>query len=223
MKFFKVFFILSVACLLMSGCAKKGLYKDSTWVDAPTSLRIVFEEPMVTDMGDVKRNLPEFVGHFSDWFLINVAEDASQVAMPGIQISSEKGALAVGSLQRNGKMEYVPMYSPMNQAQVYLLLSNITFGREFEEYYQGPQYGMAGPGFGGAQVSFGFTSGATTRVENFFRARCRYAFYDAQSGKLLAYGDEMGSVKYVYNKSRKAWDKSLYEMVKRIIAHTPLR
>lgn len=224
MKLLKNTLLLMFACVFLIGCAQRGLYRKSSWSVPPASLRIVFDEPLITNPGDLERNMPEYVGHFSEWFMIRVAENISSISGQAFAVSSEKGALAIGSFTRKNKVDYVPMYSPMDQAEVYLLLTNISFGRDETEYYSGSNMGGAYVFDSVGGTNYGVGDGVGTyRVQRFFAARCRYAFYDAQTGNLLAYGDAEGKVNYTYNVSAEAWEKSMYNMVRRILKGTPLQ
>ena len=211
--------LLAFTSLLLSACAAPRFYVDQEWKgqSQPESVKVVFTKPVVGNPDDLKDDLPEFENNFVKWFGPQakeyfVAEGRNKVKfsmklIPGEELSMTKVKLGDEDFD-------APAYASMEgDASIHLVMTAIWLGRESETYMtaQGNAASMAGDPMG---------TGYTT--SHYFVSKCRYAFYDTKTGKLLGYGHAEGKAQYQFAVTKSDWEFALRDMVGKVLANTPV-
>ena len=211
--------LLAFVSLLLSACAAPRFYVDQEWKgqSQPESVKVVFTKPVVGNPDDLKDDLPEFENNFVKWFGPQAKEyfieegrkkvKFSMKLIPGEELSMTKVKLGDEDFD-------APAYASMEgDASIHLVMTAIWLGRESETYMtaQGNAASMAGDPMG---------TGYTT--SHYFVSKCRYAFYDAKTKKLLGYGHSKGRTGYTFAVTRSDWESSLRKMVYNLARETPL-
>ena len=109
--------------------------------------------------------------------------------------------------------EFVKHIFLIGAGLIYVVLSDIWLGRESETYMtaQGNAASMAGDPMG---------TGYTTY--KYFMSKCKYAFYDTKTGKLLGYGHAEGKAQYQFAVTKGDWEFALRDMVGKVLTNTPV-
>ena len=211
--------LLAFTSLLFSACAAPRFYVDQEWKgqSQPESVKVIFTKPVVGNPEDLKDDLPEFENNFVKWFGPQakeyfVAEGRNKVKfsmklIPGEELSMTKVKLGDEDFD-------APAYASMEgDASIHLVMTAIWLGRESETYMtaQGNAASMAGDPMG---------TGYTT--SHYFVSKCRYAFYDTKTGKLLGYGHAEGKAQYQFAVTKGDWEFALRDMVGKVLANTPV-
>ncbi|PWJ71643.1 MULTISPECIES: hypothetical protein [unclassified Fibrobacter] len=204
--------------LLLWGCAAPTYFKDSSWTEQPTSVKVVYVNPTISNPQQLTDGLPEYKDNLGKWFENVVTEKMDEESRKKVKTSIElvdASALSVQIVKLGEKDFEAPAYASMNGADVYLVLSNIWFGCESEEYMtvQGNQASMA----------MQTTPYSGVSAYNFFKAKARYAFYDAKTGKILAYGVKEGKASLrSIEVTGSDWDYATRALIGDIVAFTPV-
>ena len=211
--------LLAFTSLLLSACAAPRFYVDQEWKgqSRPESVKVVFTKPVVGNPDDLKDDLPEYENNFVKWFgpqtkayLTEEGHNAVKFSMkqiPGEELSMKKVKLGNDDFD-------APAYNSMEgEATIHLVITAIWLGRESETYMtaQGNAASMAGDPMG---------TGYST--SNYFVSKCKYAFYDTKTGKLLAYGHAEGKAQYQFAVTKSDWEYALRDMVSKVVASTPV-
>ncbi|MCQ2097807.1 MAG: hypothetical protein MJY87_07700 [Fibrobacter sp.] len=207
-----------VISLLFWGCAAPTYFKDSSWTEQPTSVKVVYVDPTISNPKQLTDGLPEYKDDLGKWFENVVSEKINEESRKKVKTSIEKvdaSALSVQVVKLGEKDFEAPAYTNMDGADVYLVLSNIWFGSESEEYMtvQGNQ----------ASEAMQTTPYSGVSAYNFFKAKARYAFYDAKTGKILAYGVKEGKASLrSIDVTGSDWDYATRGLIGDIVAFTPV-
>ena len=211
--------LLAFVSLLLSACAAPRFYVDQEWKgqSQPESVKVVFTKPVVGNPDDLKDDLPEFENNFVKWFGPQAKEyfieegrkkvKFSMKLIPGEELSMTKVKLGDEDFD-------APAYASMEgDASIHLVMTAIWLGRESETYMtaQGNAASMAGDPMG---------TGYST--SHYFVSKCRYAFYDTKTGKLLGYGHAEGKAQYQFAVTKGDWEFALRDMVGKVLANTPV-
>lgn len=210
MKSLRLILLSVFASMLLTACGAPHYFIDADWTEnsKPTNVKVVFSMPKVAEPDDLRDDLPEYTSNFAKWFgpelkenLVSRSRDNVHYSMSLIQrenISYKKKEL--------GDDEFsVPYFDLMkNDADIYLVVSNVWIGRESETQW----------------ISNGV--GTTMVTYLYFSMKCRYAFYDARTKKLLGYGHSKGRTGYTFAVTRSDWESSLRKMVYNLARETPL-
>lgn len=211
MKSLRLILLSVFASMLLTACGAPRYFVDADWTEnsKPTSVKVAFTMPKVVVPDDLRDDLPEYTSNFAKWFgpemkqnLISRSRDNVQYSMKIIQrenLSYKKKKL--------GDVEFsVPSFDLMeNDADIYLVVSDIWIGRESETRW-------VSNGMGGTMMV----------TYQYFTMKCRYAFYDTRTKKLLAYGYSRGKTGYTFAVTRSDWESSLKRMVYDFARETPL-
>lgn len=215
----RMFALLAFVSLLLSACAAPRFYVDQEWKgqSQPESVKVIFTKPVVGNPDDLKDDLPEFENNFVKWFGPQakeyfVAEGRNKVKfsmklVPAEEVTTQKVKL--------GNEDFdAPAFAAKDvDATIYVMLSDIWLGRESETYMtaQGNAASMAGDPMG---------TGYTT--SKYFMSKCKYAFYDTKTGKLLGYGHAEGKAQYQFAVTKGDWEFALRDMVGKVLTNTPV-
>ena len=211
MKSLKLVFFSIFTGLLLTACGAPRYYIDADWTEnaKPTSVKVVFTMPKVVNPDDLRDDLPEYTSNFAKWFgpelkqnLISRSRDNVQYSMKIIQredVSYKQKEL--------GEVAFdAPYYVGIeNDADIYLVVSNIWIGRESETRW-------VSNGMGGTMM--------VTYL--YFSMKCKYAFYDAKTKKNLGYGHSKGQIGYTFAVTRSDWEDSMRKMVSNFAREIPL-
>ena len=211
--------LLAFVSLMLSACAAPRFYVDQEWKgqSQPESVKVIFTKPVVGNPDDLKDDLPEFENNFVKWFGPQAKEyfieegrkkvKFSMKLIPGEELSMTKVKLGDEDFD-------APAYASMEgDASIHLVMTAIWLGRESETYMtaQGNAASMAGDPMG---------TGYTT--SHYFVSKCRYAFYDTKTGKLLGYGHAEGKAQYQFAVTKGDWEFALRDMVGKVLTNTPV-
>ena len=215
----RMFALLAFVSLLLSACAAPRFYVDQEWKgqSQPESVKVIFTKPVVGNPDDLKDDLPEFENNFVKWFGPQakeyfVAEGRNKVKfsmklVPAEEVTTQKVKL--------GNEDFdAPAFAAKDvDATIYVVLSDIWLGRESETYMtaQGNAASMAGDPMG---------TGYST--SHYFMSKCKYAFYDTKTGKLLGYGHAEGKAQYQFAVTKSDWEFALRDMVGKVLTNTPV-
>lgn len=205
------------ASFILWGCAAPKSFTDSFWKEHPTSVKIIYTEPMIENPGDLPEKMSDYQDHFSDWFEKQVVEKFAEESSHKIETSIGKVAGDDVSAQKVklGDSDFdAPAYTQSVDADVYLVMSEIWLGQESEEYQtvQGNQASMA-------METVPYSG---TAVYKYFKAKCKYAFYDAKTRKILAYGNQEGEAQYQFSVTDDDWVFAVKSLVGSIVSNTPI-
>lgn len=219
MNFLKIVILSVLAGVFFTACAAPRFYVDQEWKGQPkpASVKVVFTKPVIGNPDDLKDDLPEFENNFVKWFgpqartyLTEEGRNKVKFSMkliPGEELSMKKVKL--------GNEDFdAPAYNSMDgDATIHLVITAIWIGRESETYMtaQGNAASMAGDPMGTGYSTF-----------NYFVSKCRYAFYDTKSGKLLGYGHAEGKAQYQFAVTKGDWEYALRDMIGKVLANTPI-
>ena len=215
----RMFALLAFVSLLLSACAAPRFYVDQEWKgqSQPESVKVIFTKPVVGNPDDLKDDLPEFENNFVKWFGPQakeyfVAEGRNKVKfsmklVPTEEIKPQKVKLG------NDDFDAPAFAAKDVDATIYVVLSDIWLGRESETYMtaQGNAASMAGDPMG---------TGYTTY--KYFMSKCKCAFYDTKTGKLLGYGHAEGKAQYQFAVTKGDWEFALRDMVGKVLTNTPV-
>ena len=215
----RMFALLAFVSLLLSACAAPRFYVDQEWKgqSQPESVKVIFTKPVVGNPDDLKDDLPEFENNFVKWFGPQakeyfVAEGRNKVKfsmklVPAEEVTTQKVKL--------GNEDFdAPAFAAKDvDATIYVVLSDIWLGRESETYMtaQGNAASMAGDPMG---------TGYST--SHYFMSKCKYAFYDTKTGKLLGYGHAEGKAQYQFAVTKSDWEFAVRDMVGKVLTNTPV-
>lgn len=205
------------AAIFLVGCAGPKTFKDPSWTEHPKNLKIVYTEPVIGNADDLADDLPDYKDNFGGWFEGIVVEKIDVESNKKIATFIEKVSLESLSSQvvKLGDADFeAPAYESMDGADVYLVLSEIWVGRENEEYQtvQGNQASMA----------METTPGSGVSLYKYFKAKCKYAFYDVKTKKILAYGTQEGKAQYQFAVTSGDWEIAVKNLMGNIVAYTPI-
>lgn len=202
----KLFSVLTLVCALLMGCAAPRVVVDPSWKEKPAKVKVVFTEPFVANPEDLQDDWPDYVNRFTDLYaeqlLTNLAKFSKGVEFFAEVISREQLKYEVGSME--GGNVKVPKYETMkNDADVYLVMDELWVGRTEI------QTSCAG-GMGGTCMSPAFAN------------KGNYAYYDAKTGKRLAYGDFQENSGFTFGVSQQDWKNIFYLTAQTLLKKTPL-
>lgn len=211
--------LLALVSLMFSACAAPRFYVDQEWKgqSQPESVKVVFTKPVVANPDDLKDDLPEFENNFVKWFgpqakAYFLEESRNKVKFSMKQIHAEE--ISMKKVKLGNEDFDAPSYVSMEgESSIYLVLSDIWLGRESETYMtaQGNAASMAGDPMG---------TGYTT--SHYFVSKCKYAFYDTKTGKVLGYGHAEGKAQYQFAVTKGDWEYALRDMVSKVLSNTPV-
>ena len=206
--------------LFLVACAGPRYYVDPAWKGQPQpkTVKVIYTEPQIGNPDDLKDDLPEYEANFaSGWFepqlktflyeRANKSVDFSMNMVSADQITTETVKL--------GKEDFnAPSYASIEgDAEIYIVLSNVWVGRENEEY-QTVQ--------GNAASEAMATPGSGMSLYKFFKCKANYAFYEAKTKKILAYGTAEGKAQYQFAVDKGNWEFSLRDLAYHILIDTPV-
>lgn len=204
-----------MAALLMVGCAAPTTFVDSSWKNHPKSLKILFTEPDVDNLEDLKDDLPDYVDNFDEWFKNQVVQSMKQKSgNNNISFTMVKTESADGEMvSLNSESFKVPKPKEIAEdADVYLIMDKIWLGRESET--------NTGAGVGTFGANGGMAIGVTT--SSYFRVKCKFSFYDTKTKNILGYGKATGTASYSFALTKSDWEYALNDMVKVVVDKTPI-
>lgn len=211
----KMYSMLALACAFLIGCAAPRVVVDPSWKEKPASVKVVFTEPFVANPEDLQDDLPGYVDHFQDWYLdqllTNLAKFAKGVKFSGEMISRDKVKYESGAME--GGNVKVPKYDSMQgDADIYLVMDDLWIGRTEVQSTCSTGMGAAG----GAGMSASCMTPALVNKGSF-------AYYDAKTGKRLAYGDFQENMGFTFGVSANDWKNVLYMTSQTLLKKTPLQ
>ena len=211
----KMYSMLALACAFLIGCAAPRVVVDPSWKEKPASVKVVFTEPFVANPEDLQDDLPDYVDHFQDWYLdqllTNLAKFAKGVKFSGEMISRDKVKYESGAME--GGNVKVPKYDSMQgDADIYLVMDDLWIGRT--EVQSTCSTGMGAAGGAGMSASC-----MTPALAN----KGSFAYYDAKTGKRLAYGDFQEHKGFTFGVSANDWKNVLYKTSQTLLKKTPIR
>ena len=211
----KMYSMLALACAFLIGCAAPRGVVDPSWKEKPASVKVVFTEPFVANPEDLQDDLPDYVDHFQDWYLdqllTNLAKFAKGVKFSGEMISRDKVKYESGAME--GGNVKVPKYDSMQgDADIYLVMDDLWIGRT--EVQSTCSTGMGAAGGAGMSASC-----MTPALAN----KGSFAYYDAKTGKRLAYGDFQENMGFTFGVSANDWKNVLYMTSQTLLKKTPLQ
>lgn len=214
MKSLKMLISLVFAAALLMGCSPKTTFVDQSWTVQPKLVKVVFTEPEVESLDDLQDDLPEYVDNFGEWFSAEFVNKMNEYTKDGI-VYKMAATKSVGGevVTLNNESFKAPKAEEMDaDADVYLVLDKVWFGRESES---GTAY-VAGGGAGGMGMGMVATS------SNYFRAKCKYSFYDVKAHKIVGYGKSVGSSSYTFGVDKGDWETAVRGLASNIIDGTPM-
>lgn len=219
MKFIKLAFLAVLAGVFFTACAAPRFYVDQEWKgqSQPESVKVIFTKPVVGNPDDLKDDLPEFENNFVKWFGPQakeyfIAEGRNKVKFSMKQVPAEE--IKPQKVKLGNDDFDAPAFAATDvETTVYVVMTDIWLGRESETYMtaQGNAASMAGDPMG---------TGYST--SNYFVSKCKYAFYDTKTGKLLAYGHAEGKAQYQFAVTKSDWEFALRDMVGKVLTNTPV-
>lgn len=199
--------LVGLASALMIGCASPKTNVDTTWIDRPSSVKIVFSEPVVGSPKDLADDLPEYVDRFSDWFKERLIDELDNRSKRLVEYSADKvGKNKIGGILKmlDGEKFAVPKITPMKKADVYIVIDDIWFGRTTELAY------VATP------------NGGSINSIKYFSVKCAFAIHDAKTNAIYSYGYAKGSSQFTFTVAKGDWWDVMHELASQIIYKTPL-
>lgn len=211
--------LLAFATLLLLGCASSHFYVDQEWKGQPkpASVKVVFTKPVIGNPDDLKDDLPEYESNFVKWFgpvakFFFIEESRKTVKFSMKQVSDD--AITMKKVKLGNDDFDAPSFAEMKgESTVHLVISSIWLGRESYTEAVAP---------GNASFMAGAPMGPTYQTTRLFVSKCKYAFYDTKSGKLLGYGYAKGKSVYQFAVTKSDWEFALRDMVNRVLANTPI-
>ena len=214
----RLFALLAFISLMFSACAAPRFYIDQEWMGGPkpATAKVVFSMPTIANPDDLKDDLPEYENNFVKWFGPQMKEYFNTESRNKVKYSMKqvKPADITYTKQKLGDEDFdAPAFDGIeDNAAVYVVVSDIWIGRDMEDRF-----------VDGRQKSFGMGSQVGGfEARNVFATKCKYAFYDAKTKKLLGFGHAEGTSAYTYVVTRGDWERSLWAMVTKILWNTPL-
>jgi hypothetical protein len=185
---------------------------DPNWKEKPATVNAVFTEPFVANPEDLQDDLPDYVDHFQDWYLdqllTNLANFAKGVEFSGEMISRNQVVHEPGTME--GENVKVPKYDSMQgDADIYLVMDDLWIGRT-------EVWSTCSTGMGDATMSVECKVPA-------FANKGSFAYYDAKTGKRLAYGDFQEHKGFTFGVSANDWKNVLYKTSQTLLKKTPIR
>ena len=219
MNFFKIVILSIIAGVFFTACAAPRFYIDQEWKgqSQPASVKVVFTKPVVGNPDDLKDDLPEYENNFVKWFgpqakAYFTEEGRNKVKFSMKQVADD--AISTNKVKLGDSDFEAPYFESMEgESTIHLVISSIWLGRESETHMtvQGNAASMAGDPMG-----TGYS------VSKYFVSKCKYAFYDTKSGKLLGYGHAEGKAQYQFAVTKGDWEFALRDMVGKVLTNTPV-
>ncbi|MBQ5464248.1 MAG: hypothetical protein IIT53_09595 [Fibrobacter sp.] len=188
--------IFSLALLLVAGCSSTRQFKDNTWTNKPSNMKAVFTKPVIVQDSTESYELGSLWGFFksekdtavvtdemtsiSAWFQKNL--DNTFKFNLGVHYSIDevsKEQISSVAEKMDGDDVNIPKLSSMSDSfEVYLVMDDIRLykSQSYSQMSSVPMASVAGP------AAPMYKSGEKVKVS------ANYAFYDAKSGKMLAFG-----------------------------------
>lgn len=214
MKKLKLLFVLICSGVFMLGCASSHEFSvQESWTQAPKLVKVLFNEPDVESLDNLKYAMPENFDRFDDWFKERFLLSMKEKTDDKVSFDMGKTDEFAGEVV---PLRYASFKAPKpvemtDDADVYLAMDKIWFGyHKGGSAYLETTYKASSPSGDGAEVVY--HSGS-------FKAQCKYAFYDARTKKILAYGkaDVEGR-----DLTRENWESMVSSLVDNILEGTPL-
>ncbi len=208
---------MAFACAILIGCAAPRSVVDPSWTQKPGKVKVVFTEPFVANPDDLQDDLPDYVNNFPDWFKAqveaNIGKYSSGVNFSVERISADMVSAEAASL--DGVNIKVPKIKQMdNDADIYLVLNDVWFGRTEAESACAGSFGAGGVG-GGMMVG-----GCVSKQ---FTAKGNFAYFDVKTGKRVAYGDFEANSSYTFAVSQGDWESVVLGALDKMLSNTPLK
>ena len=223
MRFIKLAFLSILAGVLFTACAAPRYYIDAEWKSMPkaTTAKVVFAKPTVANPDDLKDDLPEYVDNFAKWFGPQVKEYLNAESRNQIKFSMKQvqpGDISY-TKQKLGKEDFdTPAFANMeDNVDLYIVVSDIWLGRDTEVHHY-----EAGTVQARSMDPLGMNPMGGSYSTNVFISKCKYAFYDAKTKKLLGYGHAEGSMGYSFAVTKGDWEGAVRSMVVNLAWNTPI-
>jgi hypothetical protein len=224
MRFFPIIALLATT-VLFCGCAPRvpNFYVEPTWTEKPTSISVVYNEPIIENQDDLEDDLGEYADNFDQWFNPELKKNLDLFTKNSIEFSLTKvdsEAIVPDTATIQDSTFTVPSVKNMDGDGVYLVLSNIIFSRREDAYmHHGPAMTVA-KSTGNPNAELEASSQYYTELGLWVSAD--YAYYDAQTGNRLAFGRWAQKSKFTYAMTKGDWEKCVKGLVKKILVRTPI-
>lgn len=211
-----IVFSLAAGALLMA-CAGPSYYVDPSWKGQPqpASVKVVYTEPEIANADDLKDDLPEYEANFTGWLEPQMKTFLYERSNKKVEFTLAKVDALSSETVKLGKEDFAaPSYAQMaDDAEVYLVLDKVWVGREGEQ-------STTVKGNAASESMDPMGTGFTTA--NFFKVKGEFAFYDAKTKKILAYGRTEGKAQYQFAVSKGDWEFALRDFASHLLTDTPV-
>ena len=209
--------------IVLFGCAPRvpNFFVEPTWTEKPTSVFVVYTEPVIENQDDLEDDLKDYAENFDEWFNPELKKHLDLFARNSVQFTltkADSNQIVPDTAKIQDTSMVVPAFKDMKGNGVYLVLSNIVFSRREEAYmHHGFQTTMpnTNQGMNGNDINNYYT-------ENALWVSSDYAFYDAKTGDRLAFGRWSQKSKFTYAMTTGDWEKCVKGLAKKLLLRTPL-
>lgn len=209
--------VAALAVVLMSmvftGCTATRIYMSENWKEAPKKVKVVFTEPQIDRMDDLRDDLPEYADNFSEWYKIQLASNLKKASkVPNYVIEPiSRNDVAFDDFRMRRSSVSVPRPANMtDDADIYVIVDDIWLGRTSETRTNTSQNAQ------GIMIT-------TESTMHYFTTKGSYAYYDAKTKECLGFDTFERRVAYSFVVSKSDWENLLTQTVERIVEKTPLQ
>lgn len=213
MKKIAALFVVALMSLVFSGCTATRIYMDKEWVQPPAKVKVLFTEPYIERMDDLRDDLPEYADNFPEWYKIQLAkgfEKYSSVPNYSFEVLSDDDVTYEPFDMGRRSMDIPRPNNISDDADIYVLIYNIRFGRNSETRISSSTNAQ------GVTVS-------SESTQYFFFSKGFYVYYDAKTKKCIGFDEYERRSPYNFVVSKSDWETVTNNTVKRIIEKTPLQ
>ena len=210
--------------LILTGCAGSKATISEDWNWRPSTIAVIYSNPVVQNMDDVADDLPEYVISFPTWMTQELqknieakvnARGSNQMRVEVVHYPSCSAGgpacffMGESELLLDGKDFFANENDQFTlpEADVYLVLDGITI--------KNSQAITTGAGLLGVLLSYLMHSG-----DLFIEAT--YAFYDAKSHKRLGFGFLQSNEGYFFGVAKSTWEDLMKNAADDLLDETPL-
>lgn len=212
MKKLKLILVTLIACPFLTGCAilfllfspSQSNSVEKSWTKKPNKVNIVFTDPFLDNPEKFDQDIPEYPGRFNDWFIAELISDLEN-RTSGIHYSMKripKDKIKIEKVLHKDEGVNAPVFTEMDKsAEIYLVMDSLWIGGTRKK-----------------------TSCETETVceRLYLTAKGNFAYYDAKSGKRVAFGTILSNSAYRGMITRGNWTGMVNLTSKKVLLGTPL-
>lgn len=199
----KIFLLLIIVSILITGCGGPRMQVDPAWVDAPENISVLMSAPYVKNMDDVNDDFST-EDIFKTWLLDYMGEtfNLKSVSNATVKMVDDSLFIMQSMLLGNGYVN-VPLPNAENNSRVsgiVLSLHPINFWRDSK-----PCLGNGG-----------------CINNHYLGASLLYSIVSVENGKVLAYGVAYDESSFTFAMTKGNWEGVVKGLVNKVLEKTPL-